>query len=134
MMALRPLSSCGLVLLAVLAAGCGTSTDRDQASLAVQRLYAAVQQHDGTTACAQMSPDLRAALVKDEGDSCAKAALKLTLHGDSPSSVRVYADEAAVRLAGGDTVFLSATKEGWRVDAVGCRPQGKGPYDCEEQA
>jgi hypothetical protein len=43
----------------------------------------------------------------------------------------VYANEALVRLAGGDTVFLSSTREGWRVDAFGCRPHGKGPYDCE---
>jgi hypothetical protein len=48
--------------------------------------------------------------------------------------VRVYADAAEVQLSGGDTVFLSDTREGWRVDAVGCRPRGDGPYDCEEQA
>jgi hypothetical protein len=43
----------------------------------------------------------------------------------------VYANEALVRLTGGDTVFLSDTHEGWRVDALGCRPHGNGPYDCE---
>jgi hypothetical protein len=117
------------------AAGCGTSADRDAARGAAQRLYAAVARHDGATACAQMSPDLRAQLVKDQSEPhCAKAVLKLTLHDGPPAAVQVYADNAEVQLGGGDTVFLGDTREGWRVEALGCRPQGKGPYDCEEQA
>jgi hypothetical protein len=111
--------------------GCGTDADRDHARRATQVLYTAVERHDGTTACAQMSPSLRAELVGDEGERCAKAVLDLDLSGRTPDRVEVYANEARVRLAGGDTVFLSATREGWRVDALGCRPQGKGPYDCE---
>jgi hypothetical protein len=60
--------------------------------------------------------------------------MKLSLHGGRPAAVRVYADAAEVALAGGDTVFLGDTTEGWRVEALGCRPNGKGPYQCEEQA
>jgi hypothetical protein len=48
--------------------------------------------------------------------------------------VRVYATDAQVDLAGGDTFFLGDTHEGWRLDAVGCRPKGRGPYECEEQS
>jgi hypothetical protein len=122
------------VMLAVVVAGCGTGSDRDQARLAAQRLYAAVQDRDGTTACAQMSPDLRDTLVEDEGGgSCARAVLRLRLHQGAPSAVHVFADEAQVRLTGGDTVFLSDSAEGWRADAVGCRPKGPGPYECEEE-
>lgn len=117
------------------AAGCGSSADRDQARAATEQLYAAVQRGDGATACAQMSPDLRAQLVKDQAEPrCAKAVLKLSLAGGKPVDVRVYADAAMVRLAGGDTAFLGDTAEGWRVQAVGCRPNGKGPFDCQEQA
>jgi outer membrane murein-binding lipoprotein Lpp len=124
-----------LVASSLAAAGCGTSADRDQARTAVQRLYAAVDRGDGQTACAQMSPDLRAQLVSDEpGSRCATAVMKLSLHGGRPAAVRVYADAAEVVLAGGDTVFLGDTAEGWRVQALGCRPNGKGPYQCEEQA
>jgi hypothetical protein len=121
-------------VLVVGATGCGTSADRDQARSAAQTLYAAVQRHDGAAACAQMSPSLRAQLVDDEGSPCARAVLKLKLQGRRPAAVRVYADAAEVRLAGGDTVFLGDTREGWRVEAVGCRPHGPGPYECEEKS
>jgi hypothetical protein len=121
----------GLVLALGAATGCGTSADRAHARRATQTLYSAVQRHDGSTACAQMSPSLRAQLVSEQGERCAKATLSLDLHGRTPDEVKVYANNALVRLAGGDTVFLSDTREGWRVDALGCRPQGPGPYDCQ---
>ena len=128
----RPLPlALGLLLAVGAAAGCGTSADGDHARRATQTLYSAVQRHDGTAACAQMSPSLRAQLVSDEDERCAKAVLGLDLHGQTPDKVKVYANNALVRLAGGDTVFLSDTREGWRVDALGCRPHGPGPYDCE---
>jgi hypothetical protein len=124
---------CLLCLLVVaVGAGCGTSADRDQARTAALTLYAAAERHDGAMACAQMSPSLRAQLVEDHGSPCAKAVLKLNLHGHTPMTVRVYADAAEVRFAGGDTVFLGDTREGWRVEALGCRPQGPGPFECEE--
>lgn len=128
-----PLLACGVLALG--AAGCGTSADRDQARAAAVGLYAAVRAHDGAAACARMSPDLRAQLVKDESEpACAKAALKLSLHGGRAGAVQVYADAAQVRFTGGDTVFLGDTREGWRVEALGCKPHGKGPFDCEEQS
>jgi hypothetical protein len=124
------------VLAAALgAAGCGTAGDRDEARAAARELYAAVERHDGAAACARMSPSLRSQLVADEGGPCAKAVLGLDLSGRAPDRVEVYANEALVRFAGGgDTVFLSATRLGWRVDALGCRPEGEGPYDCEAES
>ncbi|HWH92250.1 MAG TPA: hypothetical protein VNT03_00180 [Baekduia sp.] len=124
----------GCVLAVAATAGCGTAGDRDQARTAAQTLYAAVQRHDGDTACAQMSPSLRAQLVKDEQARCAKAVLDLDLRGRTVAAVRVYANTAQVRLERGDTVFLGDTNEGWRVEALGCRPQGEGPYDCEAES
>jgi hypothetical protein len=122
-------------LLPVLAAtGCGTGADARQAQTATEALYRAARAHDGATACAQLSPPLRKQLVADEGGPCAKAVLELALHGSRAGSVRVFATSAEVQLRGGDTVFLSATKLGWRVDAVGCRPQGQEPADCEAES
>ncbi|HEY4096910.1 MAG TPA: hypothetical protein VGM33_15420 [Baekduia sp.] len=125
------LASC---LVALTAAGCGASNDRDQARAAVEKVYASADRHDGAAACAQLSPALRAQLVDDEGAPCPRAVLRLHLRGQRPATVRVYADAAEVRLAGGDTVFLGDTREGWRVEALGCRPHGPGPYACEAQA
>jgi hypothetical protein len=119
----------------LLATGCGTSADRQQARAAAERFATAVQGGDGTTACAQLSPPLRQQLVKDEpGKRCAKAVLALSVHGRRAAAVRVYATSAEVQLAGGDTLFLDDTSEGWRLQAVGCHPNGDGPYECEEQA
>ncbi|MDP9345457.1 MAG: hypothetical protein M3P44_07005 [Actinomycetota bacterium] len=60
--------------------------------------------------------------------------LGLSRHGSRAAIARVYATSGEVVLAGGDTVFLGWTREGWRIEAVGCKPQGGGPYDCEAQA
>jgi hypothetical protein len=116
-------------------AGCGTAADSDQARAATERFYAAVRQGDGRAACAELSPATRSQLVKDEKQpDCAKAVLKLSLHGTRVGSVEVYATSAVAKLVGGDTVFLGDTKNGWRLEAVGCKPAGSGPLDCEEQA
>jgi hypothetical protein len=120
--------------LALALAGCGTGGARTQARAAVERLYAAYHRHDGRAACAQLSPDLRSQLVEDESVGCARAVLKLRLRGSTAAAVRVYATSAQVVLAHGDTVFLGDSPLGWRIDAVGCRSQGAGPYACEEQA
>jgi hypothetical protein len=115
--------------------GCGTGGDRDAVRDAAQGLYRAAADRDGEAACARMSPSLRQALVEDEGERCAKAVLDLDLSGRTARVVEVYANAAIVRLAGGDTVFLDDTALGWRVDALGCRPEGAGrPYDCEAEA
>src|SRR3954451_18151149 len=124
-----------LTAAAVAAAGCGTAGDRPHARDAAEGLYRAAARHDGRAACARMSPALRAALVQDEGRRCARAVLGLDLEGAAAEQVEVYANDALVRLAGGDTLFLSDTAQGWRVDALGCRPTGAAePYDCEAEA
>jgi hypothetical protein len=60
---------------------------------------------------------------------------RLDLYGRRVHSVRVYSTDAAVELVHGDTVFLQATKQGWRISAAGCRPQPHGePANCEVQS
>jgi hypothetical protein len=129
-------AACLAVALAALpAAGCGTGPDRAQARAAAERFYAAVASRDGRTACAQLSPDTRAKLVQDAAATrCDRAVLGLSLHGGRVAAVRVYATSAQVELAGGDTVFLGDSRQGWRIQAVGCRPKDGGPYECEAEA
>jgi hypothetical protein len=127
----RAAASAALMLVV---AGCGTGTDRGQVRAAAQRFSDAVAQNRGAVACAQLSPDLRAQLVKDESSTCSKAVLALKLRGRRAAEIRVYATSAMVRLASGDTMFLGDTAEGWRLEAIGCRRQRGAPYDCEEQS
>jgi len=117
-------------------AGCGTGADQREVRAAAERFYAAVKAHEGRTACALLDNDTSSRLVKDEKTSdCASAVLKLELHGSRATSVGVYATSAQVHLDGGDTVFLGFTRNGWRIDAVGCRTvSGGGPLECEEES
>src|SRR4051812_4860729 len=117
-------------------AGCGTGSDPSQGRSASERFYAAVRAHDGRTACALLDSDTASQLVSDQqAPDCAHAVLKLTLHGSAATGAGVYATSAQVHMDGGDTVFLGFTSDGWRIDAVGCRPvAGGGPLQCEEQS
>ena len=116
--------------------GCGTGADKREVRSATERFYAAVHAHAGRTACALLDTDTSSQLVKDEqAPDCAAAVLKLQLQGTRADSASVYATSAQVHLAGGDTVFLGWTRNGWRIDAVGCRTvSGGGPLECEEQS
>jgi hypothetical protein len=131
----RLLAPVMLLAAAAVATGCGTGADRRAAQAATERFATAMHRGDGATACAQLSSALRKTVVDDQpGARCAKAVLQLSVDGRRASVVRVYATDAQVQLAGGDTFFLGDTREGWRLDAVGCRPHGRGPYECEEQS
>jgi hypothetical protein len=127
-----------LVAVALLAAAlcaCGRSGDRQTVRDAAVQFYAAVDRHEGSRACALLSPQTRKALEEQESESCDKAVESLDLTGGPVGSVSVYSTEAAVELRGGDTVFLEDTKEGWRIAAAGCRPSGhEEPADCDLEA
>jgi hypothetical protein len=115
--------------------GCGTGADQREVRATTERFYAAVQQHDGRTACALLDTDTASQLVKDEQEpDCAAAVLKLELHGSKAVSTSVYATAAQVKLDGGDTTFLGWTADGWRIDAVGCHVVPGGPLECEEES
>ena len=117
-------------------ASCGTGADQREARAAAERFYSAVQSEEGRSACALLDEDTSTKLVKDEQThDCAAAVLKLELRGTRADSVSVYATAAQVHFAGGDTVFLGFTRNGWRIQAVGCRTvSGGGPLECEEES
>ncbi len=86
-------------------------------------------------ACAQLSSDAAQEVAMNAKRPCEKAVRDLQVKGTTVQSVRVYGDSATVSFTGGDTAFLSDTKQGWRVDAAGCQPQApSAPEDCEVQA
>ena len=120
------------VLLALALTGCGRSGDRAEIQRVAEGFYAAVRARDGERACALLSHDARKALEQQESKPCARAVVDLQLSGRRAKVVRVYSTQGGVELAAGDTVFLEATRDGWRIAAAGCRPDEHGKSaDCE---
>ena len=119
-----------LVLLALAASGCGADDDTVRAT--ATRFVEAVAAGDGATACAQLTPDTRAALEKESGHRCREAAADLSdaLEPGSVTSVEVYVGNAIAELSSGEAAFLEEGAEGWRVSAAGCTPRNQEPYDC----
>jgi ketosteroid isomerase-like protein len=129
---------CGAAVGGVALSGCGAVSGREQAAAEVaQRFVDAVARGDGDAACAVLAPDTVAALEEAAGSGCADAVLDEDLPEDSAEPGRVeatdvYGQWARVVLPG-DTLFLAVFRDGWRVVAAGCRPDGEGPYDCVVQ-
>ncbi|HEV7713415.1 MAG TPA: hypothetical protein VGP16_34795, partial [Asanoa sp.] len=120
--------------VALALAGCGGPGGREDAASAVAvRLLEAVDRDDGAAACATLAPETLADLEKSADQPCASAVLDEDL--PAPGRVintNVYGQWAKVRLDD-DTVFLAVFRDGWRVVAAGCQPQGDRPYDCALQ-
>ena len=122
-------------VVAVALAGCGRADDERVTSVVTQRFLRAVEQHDGSRACAQLSDGAVEALEHDEGKSCAKAAPELDVSPSRVTRAEVFGTGAKVDLADGESAFLELTRNGWRLSAAGCRPQPDDhPYVCEVEA
>lgn len=85
---------------------------------------------DPQARCDLLIPTALEAFEQSEGTSCADAIADLPLDGGSVASTQIWGGDAQVKV-GGDTLFLSETKAGWKVVAAACTPQGEAPYDCE---
>ncbi|TFV52559.1 hypothetical protein [Blastococcus sp. TF02A-35] len=106
-------------------AGCGAVDDDGVRSVAATFADAAPGAR-----CELLAESTRQALEEDEQAGCEVALPELPLGSGRVTAVEVWGDEAQVRLAD-DTLFLTRTREGWRVVAGACRPTGaEAPYDC----
>lgn len=103
-----------------------------------EAFVAAYRDDDGNAACARLSSDTRQELESQQGESCRKAVTELQLDAGTVTGVEVFVTNAKVDLSTGESLFLSKESEGWRISAVGCRPQGgkpaDRPFDCELEA
>jgi hypothetical protein len=137
----RPGQRLGALALAVLllgTTGCGRAGDRDKVGALTERFLRAAADGRGGVACAALSRATIKQLESQEGERCSKAVTSLDLSPSRVTRAQVYIVNAKVDLADGDSAFLSYTREGWRLDAVGCRPSnGKPadrPFECEVAA
>ena len=124
--------------VSVLAAGCGTSDDRDQARSAVERFYEAVRHDDGDQACRELGESTVEELESQEKKPCASAITEVEYEGGAVVSTEVYVTNAKVDLRSGESAFLSREPSGWKLTAVACQvKEGKPadrPLDCDVEA
>jgi hypothetical protein len=116
-----------LAVACVLLAGCASAQAPDVEEVATTFED---QSADPQARCDLFIPTALAAFEESEGAPCAEAIEDLPLEGGSVESIQIWGGDAQVKI-GGDTLFLSETKDGWRVTAAACTPQGEAPYDCE---
>ena len=128
---------CALALALALG-GCGTSDDQEQARNAVIRFYHAIEEHRGREACAELSKATISQLESQSGQRCARAVTDLRLEGGAVARTQVFITNAKVDVAGGQSAFLSREASGWKLSAVGCKPEASKPadrpLDCEVEA
>jgi hypothetical protein len=118
-----------LLLGALGMAGCGQSANRDDVRAVTGRFYAAVVDHDGSLACAQLSRPTIKQLEQDEKATCSKAVDALGLAPGRITRVEVFVTNAKVDLTNGASAFLEQTANGWKLSALGCRPTGGDPQE-----
>jgi hypothetical protein len=128
---MRPAAT--LAVLALLLGGCGVADDRDQAGDVTARFFADLRSRDGAAACRLVSSGLRQQIEKQ--GPCDEEVISLKLTGRRAARVQVFVTEAKADVEGGDSVFLTRERAGWRLSALGCKPKTEDePFDCQEES
>lgn len=138
-MSSRPLASVVVAIAAAAGAGgCGQGDAAGEVRTVTESFYSALETGDGEAACARLDVDTRAQIESQERRDCRDAVSELELQGGGTARVEVFVTSAKVELSSGESAFLDRGAQGWRLSAVGCRPEeGKPadrPYECEAEA
>ena len=120
-----------IALLALALSGCGTAGSERDARASVERFFKAFSAHDGAGACRELSQDAGSQVQQSEKKPCEKGILSEDVSPAPVADVQVYMTSAEAKLKGGGAVFLDQTPQGWKISAVGCKPQPGKPYQCE---
>jgi hypothetical protein len=127
-----------LALLALLAAGCGTSDDRDEARATVERFYEAIRADDGEAACEELGDGLLEQVQSQTQQSCRGVITRFEYEGGDVTDTEVYITNAKVDLGNGESAFLSREDDGWKLSALACKAEeGKPadrPWECEVES
>jgi hypothetical protein len=110
---------------------CGCGVDDAAVEQAASAFGSALAAGDLSRACELLAPATRATLEYQQPQPCPQALLGDNLHSGPIGQVEVWGGEARAH-AGSDTWFLTRTRQGWRIAAAGCVPQGDNvPYLCK---
>jgi hypothetical protein len=127
-----------LVLVALVAGGCGTSDDRDQARATVERFYDAIRHDDADAACDELGQSLLEQVESQTQQSCRGVITRFDYEGGSIERAQVFITNAKVDLDSGESAFLSRESDGWKLSAIACKAlEGKPsdrPFECEAEA
>ena len=123
-----------IAVLLLALAGCGTSGSERDARGSVDRFFSAFKSQRGNAACAELTEDTVSEVEKSEKKPCAQGILSEDISPAAVTGVKVYMRSAQARLSGGEAVFLEQTPMGWKINAVGCKPQPGKPYQCEVES
>ena len=114
----------------MLTSGCAAQSGEEAADRA-SHFYGAVAARDGAAACADLAPEARETLEREEKMACDKAVLQQDLPATAgDGDVHVYGSMAQV-VYPAETAFLSRYGDEWLLTAVGCSPaSGDAPHVC----
>jgi hypothetical protein len=120
-----------IAVLLVPLSGCGMAGSENDARRSVERFFQAFSAQDGAGACHELSQDAASEVQQSEKKPCQKGILSEDISPAPVTEVQVYMTSAQAKLRGGEAVFLDQTPQGWKISAVGCKPQPGKPYQCE---
>jgi hypothetical protein len=122
----------GLILYSAL--GIVRNSDDPAAGAAVSAFGAALKQHDGARACAELTKETQSKLEDDRKKPCDQAIVEVASEvepGSAVTRVDVAETSAYVRTSQGPTFFLDRIGGTWKIGAAGCTKQaGDAPYSC----
>ncbi len=118
-----------LLVLAVLAGGCGTSDDERQVEATVERFYDAVRHDDGEAACEELGESLLEQVESQTQQSCRGVIARFEYEGGEIVRTQVFVTNAKVDLRNNETAFLSREPDGWKLSAIACKPEKGKPAD-----
>ena len=120
----------GLLSLLTLA---GCASDRTAAAAgAAQEFYRAFIAGNVSEACSLLQAETREETARTGGAGSCENQLRGQQLPDAGKilHIDIYGRNALVKFEN-DTVFLTTSKDGWKITAAGCTPNGEAPYRCE---
>ncbi len=120
------------LLTTAAASGCASLQPDTAGVVAVaQKFHTALLEANGAEMCDMVTVSTSEHVEISTGRDCKDGIIEAHIPtADGIVAADIYGRAAQVRMHG-DTVFLTETRQGWKVVAAGCHSQGDEPYECK---